>query len=321
MKNPSRRAMIIAGAAGVLPVWNTYAADYPSQPIKLIVPFSTGGSSDAIARMLAQELSNRLGKPVVIENRPGAGTIIGTSEVSRANSDGHTLLLMAAPFAIAPAIYKSLPYAPESLRGVALVSTAALVLTATASLPADDVDGLVAMAKKDPNAVSYASPGNGSLPHLVGELFKQRNKISMTHVAYKGAGPAVVDLMGGHVQVMFASPIEVAPSVASGRLKYLRDATGKVAGSDAMASTLPSDNVPAAGAWFGIAAPRKTPDAVVARLSDELGKILALSEIRKQFESQGANVAFKGYADFDRFISGERERWMTVVKTANIVVE
>jgi tripartite-type tricarboxylate transporter receptor subunit TctC len=190
---------------------------WPSKPIRLVVPFAPGGSSDALARLVGQKLGERVGQPVVIENKPGAATTIGAAEVARAPADGYTLMLAPAPFIIATLMYPNLPYdGVRDFTGVALLASSPLVLTANPGVAANTPQELVALAKAKPGALMYGSPGNGSVPHLATELFKLRTGTDLTHVPYKGAGPAVTDLLAGHISLMFASPIEVSQHVSAG---------------------------------------------------------------------------------------------------------
>jgi len=196
------------------------AQTYPVKPIRFVVPFAPGGASDVLARLVGQKLAERLGQPVVVENKPGAATTVGAAEVARAPADGYTLLLAPAPFVIAPLMYQNLPYdAARDFTGVALLASSPLILTAHPSVAATTPQELLALAKSKPGAIMYGSPGNGSVPHLATELFKMRTGTDFTHVPYKGGGPAVSDLVAGHIGVMFASPIEVSQHVTAGKLR------------------------------------------------------------------------------------------------------
>ena len=295
---------------------------WPNRPIRLVVPFAPGGASDVLARLVGQRLAERLGQPVVVENKPGAATTVGAAEVARA-SDGHTIMLAPAPFVIATLMYPNLTYGPKDFAGVALLATSPLMLTAHPSVPVNSVTELVALSKAKPNSVSYASPGNGSVPHLAGELLKTKSGAALTHVPYKGGGPAVNDLVAGHVGVMFASPIEVAQHVAAGKLKYLATSTAKRVPSIPNVPTVAESVAPGFDivAWFGIVAPASMPKDAVARLSQEIGRILEAGDVREKFAGQGADLAFMPAGEFDTFLAREREQWGLAIKASGAKVE
>lgn len=295
------------------------AQAWPAKPMRIVVPFAAGGASDVLARLVGQKLSERLGQPVVVENKPGATTTLGASEVAKAPADGYTLMLAPAPFVIAPLMYQKLTYDPaKDFTGVALLASSPLILTVHPSVGVSTAQELLALGKAKPGAVAYGSPGSGSVPHLATELFKLRTGTDFTHVPYKGGGPAVTDLVAGHIGMMFASPIEVSQHVAAGKLKYLVTST-----KDRVPS-LP--NVPTAGevgiagfdvvAWFGIVAPAATPRDVVGRLSQEIGRILAATDVKEKFAAQGAEITYLAADEFDRFLAREREQWAQAVKVS-----
>ena len=299
-------------------------APWPTKPVRLIVPFAPGGASDVLARLMGQKLAERLGQPFVVENKPGAATTLGAGEVARAPADGYTLMLAPAPFVIAPLMYKDLPYnAVSDFTGVALLATSPLILTANVSVPANTAKELFALAKLKPGTLMYGSPGNGSVPHLATELLKLRTGIDVTHVPYKGGGPAVNDLVAGHISLMFASPIEVQQFVAAGKLKYI------VASTKERVPSLP--NIPTVTelgytgfdivAWFGIVARASTPPEIIARLSQEIGDVLASPDMKEQFAAQGATLEFMPAPEFDRFLVHERQQWLQAVKVSGAKVE
>ena len=300
------------------------AQTYPVKPIRFVVPFAPGGASDVLARLVGQKLAERLGQPVVVENKPGAATTVGAAEVARAPADGYTLLLAPAPFVIAPLMYQNLPYdAARDFTGVALLASSPLILTAHPSVAATTPQELLALAKSRPGAIMYGSPGNGSVPHLATELFKMRTGADFTHVPYKGGGPAVSDLVAGHIGVMFASPIEVSQHVAAGKLRYI------VASAKDRVPSLPG--VPTVGelgiagfdvvAWFGVVAPAATPKDIVSRLSQEIGQILAAPDVREKLAAQGADITYLPAPEFNAFIAREREQWGQAVKVSGAKVE
>jgi tripartite-type tricarboxylate transporter receptor subunit TctC len=212
----------VLAAAALIAAAPALAQPYPSKPVKLIVPFAPGGATDIIARAVAQKLSDRVGQAVVVENKPGAGTTIGNAEVAKSKPDGYTLLFAPTPFVISQVVYPTLPYDPaKDFAPVSLLATSPFILVTNPSVPAKSIAELVALAKARPGALTFCSAGNGTVPHLAGELFKLRAGVDIVHVPYKGGGPAIIDLVGGQVNMMFATPIEVAQHVQSGRLNVL----------------------------------------------------------------------------------------------------
>jgi tripartite-type tricarboxylate transporter receptor subunit TctC len=300
------------------------AQAWPSKHIRFVVPFAPGGASDIFARLVGQRLSQRLGQPVVVDNKPGATTTIGAAEVARAPADGYTIMLAPAPFVIAPLMMQKLGYDfVKDFTGIALLASSPLILTAHPSLGVSTPQELLSLAKAKPGTIMYASPGNGSVPHLATELFKLRTGTDLTHVPYKGGGPAVADLVAGHVGVMFASPIEVSQHVQGGRLKYI------VSSARNRAPSLP--NVPTVSdlgigdfdvvAWFGVVAPAGTPKDIVNRLSKEIGEIVAAPEIVEKFSAQGAEITYLPAPEFDRFLAREREQWAAAVKASGAKID
>ena len=296
-----------------------FAQAYPAKPIRIVVPFAPGGASDVLARLVGQKLSERLGQPVIVENKPGATTTLGAAEVAKSPPDGYTLMLAPAPFVIAPLMYPKLPYdAAKDFTGVALLASSPLILTVNPSVGVNSLQELLSLAKAKPGSITYGSPGSGSVPHLATELFKLRTGADLTHVPYKGGGPAVADLVAGHIATMFASPIEVSQHVAAGKLRYLVTSTSQ------RVASLP--DVPAAAesgiadfnvvAWFGLVAPAGTPKDVIAKLSPEIGRILAAPDVKERFAAQGAEITFMPADAFDRFLAREREQWSQAVKVS-----
>lgn len=312
-------ALPVAGA-----VSPAAAQTYPSKPIRLVVPFAPGGASDVLARLVGQKLSERWGQPVVVENKPGAATTLGAADVAKAAPDGYTLMLAPAPFVIAPLMYQKLTYdAARDFTGVALLASSPLLLTAHPSVPANTLPELLALAKAKPGALMYGSPGNGSVPHLATELFKMRTGTDLSHVAYKGGGPAVTDLVAGHITLMFASPIEVSQHVNAGRLKYIVASTKERVPSMPAVPTVAESGYPGFDvvAWFGIVAPAATPKDIVGKLSQEIGRILAAPEVKEKFAAQGAEITFMPAEAFDRFLAREREQWAQAIKVSGAKID
>jgi tripartite-type tricarboxylate transporter receptor subunit TctC len=323
-----RRAVLwglaAASATLVLPAVARAQGEWPSRSLRIVVPFAPGGSSDVSARLVATHLGARLGRPVVVENRAGAATVIGTQEVARSAPDGYTLLLTPPPFVITQFAYPNLPYDPvRDFRPVALLVLAPNALMVRAELPARTFAEFVALAKARPGALNYASPGNGSLPHVAFELLKLRAGIDVTHVPYRGGGPAIADLAAGRVDAMIASPLEAAGQVQGGRMRPLM-----VAGTpriSAWPDVPTADEAGLAGfstpGWFGLSAPAAVPDAIVARLNAEVRAVLALPELQGRLADLGAAAAPGSPEDFGRLIEAQRAQWADAVRAAGVRVE
>jgi tripartite-type tricarboxylate transporter receptor subunit TctC len=300
------------------------AAQYPSRPVRLIVPLSPGGFADVPTRMLAPKLSAAFGRQFIIDNRPGAGGTIGAHEVARAAPDGHTLLVVATPHVISAHLYKTLPYdslkdfAPIAMFGV---GPYALVVNAQ-KLPAASVRELIALAKAQPGKIDFASSGNGSAQHLVGALFNSMAKVELNHVPYKGSGPAMQDLLGGQVAVSFAGIPNVLSAVKSGKLRALAVTTPRRWSELSDVPTLAEAGVPGyeATLWLGLAAPAATPADIVARLHAETAKALQDSELQQMFRSAGVDAAGMAPAEFGGFIRSEHEKWGRVVRDTGATV-
>jgi tripartite-type tricarboxylate transporter receptor subunit TctC len=322
MPGITRRAAIAAAFA--LPAAARAQSDYPSRPIRIVVPFAPGGSSDVSARLVGGHLANRLGRPVVVENRAGAATVIGTQEVARSAPDGYTLLLTPPPFVITQYAHPSLPYDPErDFRPVALLVLSPNALMVKADLPARSFAEFVALAKARPGALNYASPGNGSLPHVAFELLKLRAGIDVQHVPYRGGGPAVADLAAGRVDAMIASPLEAAGQVQGGRVRPLM-----VAGSPRISAWPEVPTAEEAGladfstpGWFGLSAPAGVPDAIIARLNTEIRAVLAMEEVRSRLRDLGASAAPGTPEEFGALIAAQRRQWAEAVRAAGVRVE
>jgi tripartite-type tricarboxylate transporter receptor subunit TctC len=324
MKRLFGAGLLLALGLALVPAGFAQGQPYPAKPIRLVVPFAPGGASDVLARLVGQKLSERWGQPVVVENKPGAATTVGAADVAKAPADGYTLMLAPAPFVIAPLMYQKLTFdAARDFTGIALLASSPLMLTAHPSVAANTPQDLLAFAKAHPGTLMYGSPGNGSVPHLATELFKLRTGTELTHVAYKGGGPAVTDLVAGHIKLMFASPIEVSQHVTAGRLKYI------VASTRNRVPSVP--NVPTVAelgyadfdvvAWFGIVAPSATPKDIVSKLSQEIGRVLAAPDVREKFAAQGAEITFMPADEFDRFLAREREQWAQAIKVSGAKID
>jgi tripartite-type tricarboxylate transporter receptor subunit TctC len=300
------------------------AQPYPNRPIKMIVPFAPGGATDIIARTVAQKLSDRVGQPVVVENKPGAGTTVGNAEVAKARPDGYTLLFAPTPFVISQVVYPTLPYDPrKDFAPVSLLATSPFILVTNASITARNVGELVAQAKAKPGALTFCSAGNGTVPHLAGELFKLRAGVDIVHVPYKGGGPAIVDLVGGQVNMMFATPIEVAQHVQSGKLRVLATTSLKRLPAFADVPTLDESGYPGfeVASFFGVLAPAGTPSDIVARLAADLATVMELPDVRERFAAQSADANVQGPEAFGKFLEAQRVKWADIVKRSGAKVD
>ena len=309
--------------ATVLAPAGVAAQDFPSKPIRLIVPFPPGGPNDLIARVVGQKLSELLKAQVVIDNRGGAGGVTGTDAVAKAAPDGHTIAITSAgALAISIALQEKLPYDTlKHLKPITLVARVPELLVAATSVPASNFKELIALARAKPGSLNYASSGPGSMPHLAGELLKVAAKLDIVHVPYKGAAPAVNDLVGQQVQMAFFDLPVLLPHVQAGKLKAI------VVGSKERAPNL--SNVPTtaeagypqveADNWYGMVAPIATPQAVIARLHQATVAALKDAGVREKLSSQGLNLVGNSSEEFTAYIRGEIEKWGKVAKAAGLV--
>ena len=294
----------------------------PDRPVRIVVPFAPGGSTDVSARLVGQAMSARLGRPVVVENRAGATSTIGTAEVARAAPDGQTLLVATSPFVITQFAFASLPYDPErDFRAVGQMTSAPMMVGVRADLPAQSFAELLALARARPGTLSYASVGEGSLTHVATELLLQRAGVEMLHVPYRGSGPAMIDLAGGRVDVMLTAEIELLPQVQGGRARLLAVATlGRIArypDLPAVAEVLPGYR---AEFWAGLIVPAGTPDAAVSRLNTVLNEVLVMPDIAARLNELGAIPTPNTPAAFTQLLQAERQQWADAVRRSGIRV-
>ena len=319
MQVPRRQFLQLSASAAALAVSRfAWAQAYPSRPVRLIVPFPPGGGAEISARLIGQWLSERLGQPFIIDNRPGAGTNIGTEAVVRAPPDGHTLLLVNAANAINATLYDKLSF--NFIRDIAPVGgimRVPSVMVVHPSLPARSVPELIAYAKADPGKLSMASGGIGSGSHVAGELFKMMAGVNMVHVPYRGVAPALTDLLGGQVQVMAASSAASIEYIRSSKLRALAvtgpTRTDVLPDIPSVGEFLPGYE---ASGWFGVGAPRNTPGEIIDRLNNEINAGLADPRIKARFADLGGTVLGGSAADFGKFVADETEKWSKVVKFA-----
>ena len=299
------------------------AETYPNRPVKIIVPFAPGGFTDVVARILQTQLAAALGQPVVIENKPGAGSTIGTGEVARAKPDGYTLAMVSTTHTITPSIYKKMPYdAIADFTPVMKLAEGPYVLVVNPSLPARSVRELVALAKAEPGRIDYASSGNGSSQHLVGALFAQMAGVKLNHVPYKGSGQAMQDLVGGQVKVSFVGGPNAVPYLANGRLRALGVTTRKRSADLPDIPSIDEAGIPGFDAtlWLGLLAPPGTPVEIVSTLREAVTRALSTPEARKLVNSAGVDVALSSPEEFAALLKSEVERWGKVVKATGATV-
>jgi tripartite-type tricarboxylate transporter receptor subunit TctC len=315
--------LLLALAGVLLPATISAADSYPTKPVRLIIPFPPGGSNDIVGRLIATKLTERLGKQVIVDNRGGAGGVLGSEQAAKSEPDGYTLLLVSAAFAFNPSLYK-LPFDPaKSFVPVAKLGSGPNSLVVHPSVPANSVKELIALAKREPGKLVCAAAGVGSFQHLGTELFKIMAGIDFMIVQFKGGGPAMIDQLGGHSQISLGSLIQTLPHIQSGKFRVLGTGGSKRSSILPDVPTIAEAGVPGYEAtnWWGILAPAGTPQAVVDRLDKELSLILTSEETKKMFLNEGAEVDHLGPAEFGRFIAAETAKWGRVVKEANITVE
>ena len=299
------------------------AEDYPSRPIRIVVPFGPGGFTDVVARIVQKELGAAVGQPVVIENKPGAGSTIGTAEVAKAKPDGYTLVMISTTHVISPHLYKAMPYDPiKDFTPVMKLGEGPYVLVVHPSLGVKNVAELIALAKSQPGKIDYASSGNGSSQHLVGALFATMAGAPISHVPYKGSSGAMQDLLGGQVKVSFVGMPNALPNLASGKLRALAVTTRKRSPDLPEVPTLDEAGVRGYDAtiWLGLLAPAGTPRDVVQKLNRELTRVLSTPESRKLIASAGVDVATSSPEELAKLMQSELDRWGKVVRETGATV-
>jgi tripartite-type tricarboxylate transporter receptor subunit TctC len=296
------------------------AQTWPAKPLRYIVPFPPGAFNDTLARTLSSELPKALGQPVIVDNRPGGNTIIGTELAAKSPPDGYTLFGAALPFSVVQSLYKTSFDVTRDFAPITLAGVTPNLLVANVAMPFNDVKGLIAYAKSNPGSLNYATAGNGSSNHLSFELFKMLTGTHVTHVPYKGSAPAVTDLMAGQVHVMFDNTPNVLPHVKAGRIKALAVSSKSRTRQAPEVPTLDEAGVPGydVSVWFGVLTVAGTPREIVQRLNTEMVKILTSAEVKERFGKLGVDVVAGSPEQFSQFLTSEVARWAKLVQDANI---
>jgi tripartite-type tricarboxylate transporter receptor subunit TctC len=322
MKLPRRNFLHLAAGAAALPSVSRFAwaQAYPSRPVRIVVGLAPGGTNDIVARLMGQWLSERLGQPFVIDNRPGAASNIATEAVARAAADGYTLLLSSLNNAISATLYERLNFNfIRDITAVAGILRTPNVMVVNPSVPAKSVPEFIAYAKANPGKLNMASPGNGTSLHVVGELFKMMTGVDMVHVPYRGGGPALTDLLGGQVQVYFTGTVSSIEYIKTGRLRALAVTTATRSEALPDVPTV-SEFVPGyeASGWFGLGAPKSTPTEIIDKLNNEVNAALADPKMKARLADVGGTALLGSPADFGKLIADETEKWAKVIKFAGI---
>ena len=317
------KRMILCAIALLAIALQAHAQSYPTRPIRIVVPFGPGGFTDVAARILQKELAPAIGQPIVIENKPGAGSTIGTTDVARSAPDGYSLVMISTTHVISPHLYKQMPYDPiKDFTPVMKLAEGPYVLVVHPSLPVKNVADLIALAKAKPNSIDYASSGNGSAQHLVGALFVTMAGAPLSHVPYKGSSQAMNDVLGGIVKVSFVGVPNALANLQAGKIKALAVTTKKRYAELPDVPTLDEAGVEGydATVWLGLLAPPGTPRDIVDKLNTSITKILSTPEARKLMASAGVDVATSSPEEFATLMQSELERWGKVVRATGATV-
>lgn len=318
--------IIAAGLAAFIFATEAYAQSpslqsYPARPVRLIVPFAPGGGTDIVARAIAQKLTERWGQQVVVDNRGGGGTVIGTELGAKAAADGYTLLMGTTTLAINPSVRRKLPYdTQKDFAPVTQTAFQAYVLAVHTSVPAKDVKEFIALAKAKPGTLNFGSPGTGSGSHLAGELFRAMSGTDLVHVPYRGSGPALADLVGGQIQFILGTILSTLPQVRAGRLRALGVSSAKRSSVIPDVPTIAEAGVPgySAASWNGVLVPAGVPQAIVQKLNADIVQVLQSPEVRERLAGDGGEPVGSSAQEFGAFIRSEIEKWAKVVKAANL---
>jgi tripartite-type tricarboxylate transporter receptor subunit TctC len=321
---PALAALYALAACAVFCTQLAHSQDFPSKPIRIIVPFPPGGSNDVLARIVAQKMSESFGQPVIVENKPGASGNIGTELLVKSDPDGYTMAI--APnqtIAVNPVLYPKLPFdVSRDIQGISLLGRLPMVLIVSPKMTTTSVQDLIAQTKGNPDKVSYASSGSGSPQHMAAEVFKSMTGAHLTQIPYKGAAPALVDILSGSVDLMFGPINSALPHIRSGKLRALGTTGSKrlavLPEVPTIAETVPNFE---SDIWIGMIAPARTPPAVINKLNGELRRALALPDVREKLAEQGILAETSTAADFNNLIASDQKRWASVIKAANIKPE
>jgi len=323
---PRLLALVLSAAAGLV-AQATLAqapAGFPAKVVRIIVPFPAGGTADSIPRIVAEKLNAKWGQPVIVENRPGAGGNIGAELVARAEPDGYTLLASPpGPLTINQSLYKNLSYDPTKFAPISLVATMPNVLAVRPTLGVNSVQELIALAKKTPGKLTYASQGNGTTSHLTANMFESMTDTQLVHVPYKGTAPALTDLMGGQVDLMFDNITSSLAPYKSGRIKILAVAAGARIPDLPDVPTLAEAVVKGfqAGSWVGVVAPANTPAPIVAAISQAIAEAVKTADVQKKFSDIAAQPVGNTPAEMAAYLAAESAKWRRVIRSANVTVD
>lgn len=319
-----RSAIAALGVVSALCTAPAWGQAYPARPVKIIVPFATGGPADNYARFIAQKLTESLGQSFVVDNKPGAGSVIGTDQAAKSAPDGYTLLLMSNAHTVNETLIANKPFnLTRDFVGIAPINYSDLVLVAHPSLAAANLKELLAQAKAQPGKINYASSGPGTPYHMAGELFKSMAGVYLVHIPYRGSSGARTDVIGGQVQLMFDAVTTMAEQVKAGKVKALATTGRQRSGVLPEVPTVHEAGVPnyEATIWLGLMAPKGTPKAVVDRLNEAVSKVAGDPAVQQQWSRQGATAMTMAPAAFDRYIQDDVAKWAGVIKSANIKAE
>ena len=297
------------------------AQNYPTKTVRLVVPFAAGGSTDIMGRLVAQKLSAAWGQQVVVDNRAGGSTVIGTDIVAKSAPDGHTLLVTPAPFTIVPSLLKKLPYDPaKDFEPITLVNTTPLVVIVHPGVPAKNIKELIALAKAKPGVLNFGSSGSGGSNHLAGELFNAMANVKITHVPYKGNGPAMTDLLGGHIDMAYNGLTSALQHIKSGKLRCLAVTSLKRTAALPDMPTLDEQGLKGfqAIAWNGLTGPAGMPKAAVAKIADDVARIMKSAELAEYLKKEGSDPVGSTTAEYTSFLRGEIAKWKKVIERAGI---
>jgi tripartite-type tricarboxylate transporter receptor subunit TctC len=315
--------ILVAALITVIAQWTgvAHGQTFPSKPIRIVVPFPPGGAADITSRVLSEHLAKGLGQPVLVENRPGGSTIIGSEVVARSPADGHTLLVVFPSFIINPALRKEMPFDPlKDFKAVGQTMSVPMAIAVNPSVPAKSLEELIALARARPGELSYGTPGIGTTHHVMGEMLKLAAKINITHAPFQGGGPALVAVTGGHITMMYGNATEIAPSVKSGKLRAIVVTSAERADVLPDVPTMREAGYPELEAtnWSGLVVPAATPAAAIARLSAELMRALRSADVQDKFRSNGMSPAPTTPEQFGAFLQSESVRYAKVVREAGV---